>query len=127
VSIAHPEPFDQFLRGLASATYADYAHRPGTRVRDAQTFEQMRTYLLDYYQGARAEATIVIADGVVDCLARPGTTSASTVDPTGCPAGTVPVRRMTLDRLVRFSTLQGFLGKDPGGGGALPPVPSSSR
>lgn len=41
-----------------------------------------------------------------------------------CPEGTVPVRRVTLAELTRFTTLADFLGKDPGGAGGAPPVPS---
>ena len=98
----------------------------------------MRSYLLDRYGNTSVVASYASGGVVFDCVrlagtARPAPTPAS--PPTGataratataqhaCPAGTVPVRRVTLEQLARFPTLQSFLSKD-GGGGGLPPIPS---
>jgi hypothetical protein len=46
------------------------------------------------------------------------------VDPYGnaisCPAGTIPMRRITLDEMTNFQTLQAFLNKSPNGGDTVP-------
>jgi hypothetical protein len=97
---------------VAAARYADYAGRPGVTVRDEAAFEEMRDYLLSRYRTAEAAGTITVADAVFDCLRQPA--SAGPDAPAGCPAGHVPVRRVTLDDLVRFRTLADFLGKGPG-------------
>jgi hypothetical protein len=44
---------------------------------------------------------------------------------TSCEAGTVPIRRITLEQMSEFPNLRAFLGKSPGGSGA-PPLPSES-
>jgi len=115
-------PFADFLAGVRSARYGDYAGKPGTAVRNEAAFEEMRRYLLDRYATARVGTSLVLGDATFDCVGAGGS------GPSGnaCPPGTVPVRRVTLTELVRFPTLQSFLGKDPGGGG-LPPVPSPPR
>jgi hypothetical protein len=128
-------PFGTFLASLGSQTYRDYAGRPGTRVLSQQAFDEMRSYLLAYYHGARAVQTHVLSGAVIDCLARGGTPAnppAPAAAPTGspataaqpaiCPPGSIPVRRLTLGQLVRFPTLQHYLAKSPGGSGQLPPA-----
>jgi hypothetical protein len=123
---------------LKAARYADYAGRAEVAVRDEAAFEEMRQYLILHYEAA--DVTNSVADGgaVFDCLRDPGrVTSPSpsspptptappsdtvappsdTVTPVPsavCPTGTVPVRRVTLDDVVRFATLAGFLNKGPG-------------
>jgi hypothetical protein len=44
-----------------------------------------------------------------------------------CPEGTVPVRRVTLEDLTRFDTLQDFFSKGPQGAGRRPPRTSEPR
>jgi hypothetical protein len=118
-------PFPEFLAEVKRASYRDYAGKPDTKVQSEPAFEEMRRYLLNRYGSARVGYSYALADATFDCIATDGAgPSAGPVPPgSACPAGTVPVRRITLAELVRFSTLQSFLGKGPDGGG-LPPVPS---
>jgi hypothetical protein len=140
-------PFGTFLASVRSASYHDYAGRPGTRVRSREAFDQMRGFLLDSYQGARVVRSYATSGAVFDCINQCGTAappspasapagSAAAASPaseaaappqtaapaqtTACPHGSVPVRRITLANLVQFPTLEQFLGKSPGGGGQLP-------
>ena len=122
-----PEPRASAVQALpdlvaqvAAARYADYAGRPGVAVRDEAAFEEMRGYLTERYRGADAAGTITVAGAVFDCLRQPAASPSGPGAPAGCPAGHVPVRRVTLDDLVKFRTLADFLGKGPGGE-ALPP------
>src|ERR1039457_606311 len=55
-------PFGAFLASVASASYRQYAGRPGARVRDQQAFDEMRSYLLARYHGARAVRSYTAAD-----------------------------------------------------------------
>lgn len=118
---AGAQPVAEFLAGVRNARYGDYAGRPGARVAGEQAFEEMRRYILDRYAAAPVSRSYLLGGATFDCLG-----AASQPADSHCPPGTVPVRRVTLDELTRFPTLQGFLGKDPGGGG-LPPVPPSTR
>jgi hypothetical protein len=43
-----------------------------------------------------------------------------------CKNGTIPMERITLDKMVQFPTLQAFLAKSPGGP-SLPPIPSPTE
>lgn len=132
-------PFGDFVGGLNSARYADYAGRPGVAVRDEAAFEEMRGHLLRQYGSAIVLDTVSLMDVVLDCLRSdrfPGTPPPPQTPPLAqvpqdspatnaslCPAGSVPVRRVTLDEMVRFPTLADFLGKGPAGGG-VPPATS---
>jgi hypothetical protein len=141
--------FAGFLEQVHGARYVDYAGRPGTQVRDAARFEAMRQYLLDRYGHLSVAGSYRVGDAVFDCVARdasPGVVSTPVAPPSAplaaspdvppvggaaasqspsCQAGSIPVRRITLADLVRFTDLAAFLGKDPGGGG-VPPVPAPS-
>jgi len=134
-------PFAVFFEGLRSASYADYAGRPGTRVRSRQAFAEMQTFLLARYKDVRVVRSYSSEGAVFDCtrqtgpLAHPpeptdagaGAAGASEVAVQAqiCPHGSVPVRRMTLGDLVRFPSLSQYLSKGPGGSGRLPPTGSS--
>jgi hypothetical protein len=122
-SSAATVPFNAFLASVSSATYQDYAGQPGVQVHNPSQFQPMRAYILSRYQGIQVTRSFTDADGAVfDCVQQP---SAAT-GPSGlCPTGTIPMRRITLSDLVRFPTLQQFLGKAPGGG-QLPPAPNPS-
>jgi hypothetical protein len=142
-------PFDQFVHGVETARYADYAGKPGVAVTDERVFEQMRQYLLGRYRDARVVSSYASGGAVFDCMPLAAAASAGPAPPPGsssplanaapvsaapgtaaparqehgCPDGAVPVRRVTLGQLVRFATLNSFFGKGPGGGGV--PLPSS--
>jgi hypothetical protein len=138
-------PFATFLASVSAAKYEDYAGLPGARVRDAAAFQQMREFVLTKYQGASVMRTFADGGGgVFDCVrqagdpapvpppvstppgaaAEPSGTRAASVSAGSCPDGSVPTRRIALTDLVRFPTLQDYLGKAPGGG-QLPPLPPS--
>jgi hypothetical protein len=134
-------PFAVFLEGLRSASYADYAGRPGTRVRSQQAFAQMQTFLLARYKDVRVIRSYASGGAVFDCARQTGTlahppeptgipagaarTAEVTVQAQTCPHGSVPMRRMTLGDLVRFPSLSKYLSKGPAGPGRLPPTGSS--
>jgi hypothetical protein len=134
-------PFAVFLEGLRSASYADYAGRPGTRVRSQQAFAEMQTFLLARYADVRVIRSYASGGAVFDCT-RQTAPLAHQPQPAGipagaagtpqvmvqaqtCPHGSVPVRRMTLSDLVRFPSLNQYLSKGPGGSGQLPPTGNS--
>ena len=134
-------PFAVFLEGLRSASYADYAARPGNRVRSRQAFAQMQTFLLARYKDVRVVRSYASGGAVFDCARQTGSL-AHPPEPTGipagaagvsevavqartCPRGSVPMRRVTLGDLVRFPSLSTYLSKGPGGSGRLPPTGSS--
>jgi hypothetical protein len=140
-------PYADFVAGVRSARYADYAGRSGVAVRDESAFEQMRRHLLHLYGSVTATRTVLIDGTVFDCLPVPSAAaspppspgdpppsgagaSPSVADPRRgsgasgvCPAGSSPTRRISLDDLARFPTLADFLGKGPGGPGAGGPPP----
>jgi hypothetical protein len=116
-------PLVDYLAAVAAARYDDYARKPDARVRDEQTFEEMRQFVLDRYAGTDAARSVRIGDADFDCLLRHGGTAVSaghSPGRAGCPDGTVPVRRVTLAELVRFETVAGYLGRSPGRGGSPP-------
>jgi hypothetical protein len=133
-------PFRRFIESVRSARASDYLSRPGSAVLDAAAFEAMRSYILRYYEKRDAVSSVVDGAGAVfDCIpvaqqiglrdraaseaAPPDAPSPAPepgVPPAGsastaasAPPGTIPVRRITLEDLVRFPTLEAFFGKDP--------------
>jgi hypothetical protein len=105
-----PVPLEQFLASVRTAQYADFRE---TEVENQQSFEEMRTFILDRYDSAHAVRTYLDHDAVFDCLG---------ADQKSC----VPVRRITLADLTRFSTVAAFLARSPDGKGGDPPSPTSS-
>jgi hypothetical protein len=64
-----PQPFDIFLRAQASLKFEEVRDRPDAAVESATTFDEMRTYLLDKYNGARVDTSFVENDGqIIDCI-----------------------------------------------------------
>jgi hypothetical protein len=136
-----PEPLAAFERGLERAVVSDFAGRPGTRVRDAAAFDAMRAHLLSLYRGMTATSTFAFDGEVYDCVPvaqqpsvrllglhtidtppdRPpaGTPLSSARVATvasaakACADGTIPFRRITLEELTRYPTLQDFFDKEP--------------
>ena len=138
-----PVPFTTFLQRVAQAHYSDYAGLPTTKVQNEQEFEAMRAYILMQYNGKMADSSYLMNGQTFDCIisnSHPGNpptpstagTSTSTVGQsststtTPCKNGTIPMERITLEKLVQFPTLQAFLGKSPGGS-SLPPIPSPTE
>lgn len=119
-------PFDDFMRGLKDAHSAAFVRRPGAAVKDAQAFEQMRDYLLHLYEGMHVRQSYRVGSQVIDCvpvneqpslrqstkgIAAPPPGAADKDSGDGCAEGTIPMRRITLDELIRFPTLDDYLHK----------------
>jgi hypothetical protein len=136
-------PFTTFLQRVPHARYSDYSGLPTTKVQNEQEFEAMRSYILKIYNGKRADSSYLMNGQTFDCIisnSKPGNpptpstegTSTSTVGQpntsatTPCKNGTIPMQRITLEKMVQFPTLQAFLAKSPGGP-SLPPVPSPTE
>jgi hypothetical protein len=134
------EPFSQFLRGLETAWSQDYVGAPGAAVKDSAAFEQMRRHLLDLYAGIRVSHSFATDGQVFDCVPigeqpslrrqAPNAVTApawgqwagvpaiagdrwlaTEIQAQGCPTGTIPMRRITLEEITRFPTLRDFLAK----------------
>lgn len=104
------DDFATFMAHVRIAHYADYAAQPDARVRDAAAFEAMRAHILTRYAGLRAVRSLLVENDVFDCMI----STEARVDPgdePGCPEGSIPIRRMTLEEMTRFRTLEEFLGK----------------
>jgi hypothetical protein len=137
---ARLEPFSQFLRGIETARPQDYVGAPGATVKDSATFEQMRRHLLDLYAGISVSHSFATDGQIFDCVPideQPGLRRqapsavaapprspwagaraiagdrrlASEAQEQGCPTGTIPMRRVTLEEITRFATLRDFLAK----------------
>jgi hypothetical protein len=123
---ARLEPFSQFLRGVETARPQDYVGAPGARVKDSAAFEQMRRHLLDLYAGIRVGHSFATDSQIFDCVPiheQPGLrgqppsavaaprSHGAEVQAQGCPTGSIPMRRVTLEEITRFATLRDFLAK----------------
>jgi hypothetical protein len=106
--------FEDFIAAVQAATYGDYLGHPSTEVRNERAFKEMRQYLLQRYAGVRVAATVVVGDQFFDCIVLPETVGATAPESAGCPTGTIPTRRITLEELTRFESLRAFLAKSPG-------------
>lgn len=131
-AIAAVVPFDEFVGEISQADFDRFRELPGAKVADKSAFEEMRTYLLNHYQGVGVVDSYELDGATFDCTSvQPDRTSPpEAVPPPGqtspsagpsrmprCPQGTIAVRRVTLEQLVRFATLDEFLGKAPGQAG----------
>jgi hypothetical protein len=116
---ANPIPFAEFIAATQNATLSDLRQRQDCRVRDAAAFADIRAYLLERYRDAVVVRSLLIDGQTFDCVAGPNPQAAPSGMETECPAGTVPMRRITLEEMVRFETLRDFLRK--ASGSALPP------
>jgi hypothetical protein len=136
-----PESYASFERGLERAVAGDFVGRPETRVRDAVAFDAMRAHLLSLYRGMPVTSTFAFDGQVYDCvpvaqqpsvrlLGLRGIDTPPRMAPPGsqlpaarvasvasaqnaCADGTIPFRRITLDELTRYPTLQDFFDKEP--------------
>jgi hypothetical protein len=59
---------EEFLRDVRTAEYGDYAAREDARVRDEQSFEEMRRHVLRMYEGAVEVHSFLLDGHVVDCI-----------------------------------------------------------
>jgi len=139
-----PTPFSAFIRTTKHADAKDFLHRPGAEVMDSYAFEQMREYILKLYEGVHIQHSFLIGTQTIDCVpeneqpsvrAQPGQKIATppngAVNPSndnqqsasakGCGSGTIPMRRITLEELTRFRTLDNYLHKAPHGRAPMPP------
>jgi hypothetical protein len=109
-----PLPFREFLAATAAATYDDYAERPNVKMRSVEAFARMQRYVLDHYAGKAAVKSVFVGRQIFDCLVTQAPRLDAILDDgDGCPQGSIPVRRITLEELTRFRTLREFLGKAP--------------
>ncbi|MCC6612399.1 MAG: hypothetical protein IT320_02915 [Anaerolineae bacterium] len=109
-----PLPFEDFLAQTRAARFADYAQRPGVQVADEASFSAMQQHILRRYAGLRAIRTIFVDSNVFDCIIEMEVQIPAPADADGCPDGSIPMRRITLEELTRFQTLGDFLGKGAG-------------
>lgn len=109
--IAYPD----FLVATRAAQYADYAGHHGVQVANAEEFAAMQAYILRHYADVEVTGSLLVGNQIFDCV----TTQSEYHVPSssleaGCPQGTIPKRRITLEELTRFRTVSDFLGKAPG-------------
>jgi hypothetical protein len=141
-------PFRNFIDQTATASAGDYLNRPGSRVKDAAAFEQMRQHILNLYQGIEVQHSFILDSSHYDCVSinqqpavrKYGLKNIATPPPLSmikgqstedlqrdpqnpfdqfgnsvyCEAGTIPMRRVTLDNMIHFQTLRQFTEKSAG-------------
>lgn len=146
--------FQAFLSSVSGARYASLAaHGAVGAVRSQAAFNQMRSYVLNTYQGVRVTHSYLDNGSYFDCVvtmtqsavrahhitrlatpptlkrtsaragkAAPSQLSLGLRDAYGnaisCPDGTVPMQRLSLDRLMKFRTLRDFMAKEPSASGS---------
>lgn len=142
-------PFESFGGFLARVAGTQYQGQGA--VRSQQAFGEMRSYILNLYQGVKVTHSFVDHDSYFDCvvtetqpsvralggakLATPPALADVTPAPAGsqaatqyapgqtdaygnamsCAAGTIPMQRLTLERMAKFPTLKAFMAKKPAG------------
>ncbi len=105
--------FGDFLAATRAARFDDYAARPGTRVEKVGEFTAMQRYILEHYEGVKVMKSLRVDGQIFDCLTRTERfVTFGEHDGTGCPPGSIPVRRITLDELTRYRSLPNFFRKD---------------
>jgi Neprosin len=149
-------PFNTFLSSVKSAKYKSFAAAKSS----SKAFAQMRSYVLNTYQGVKVTHSYYADDSYFDCvvtatqpavralgvtkLATPptlatkaagksqGSAAASPLslgkkdvygNAISCPQGTIPMQRLSLERLTKFSSLKAFLAKKPGSVETTPITP----
>lgn len=117
-------PFASFVHSVEVATVTGYAGRPGYRVVDGAAFDQMKTYLLAQYERASVQDSYLDMGATFDCVPydrQPGSMGPIIQaaapkefrwDPR-CPPGDISWRRLTLDELVKYPTLDKYLNSAP--------------
>src|SRR5262249_51244870 len=57
-----------FIESTMAADACEYLARPTSRVTDAQSFEEMRQYILVMYQGVQVSHSLVLRSQYFDCV-----------------------------------------------------------
>ncbi len=144
-------PFAAFVAQLHAASPAGVAEELGrSAALDSTAFETARNYLIRYYAGMTVDRTVLEQDGrVLDCIryeqqpslhmqgltsiaapppfAPPGARS-GTLQPRQkivCGAGSFPIQRVTLTRVMRAGSLRNFFRKEPASTGPTQPPGAS--
>ena len=105
--------FGDFLAATRAARFADYAARPETRIAEAGEFAAMQRYILEHYESVKVVQSLRVGRQDFDCVARTERfASSGESDGIGCPPGSIPVRRITLDELTRCRSLRNFFRQD---------------
>jgi predicted TIM-barrel enzyme len=66
--IARFVSFRSFLTSTRAAKFETYQRLAGTRVADAKAFEEMRSYILNYYEGVVVVSTFATDGAFADCV-----------------------------------------------------------
>ena len=155
------QPLAELVNATAGEDFSVWSARPGTRVRDAAAFAEMKAHIANRYAGVEAAHSFVDSNGqVFDCIPieqqpamrgsqSPAIANAPDAPPVAeashprqealqvepqlgqgkqdvygntmaCPPGTIPIRRVTLEELTKFETVQHFHQKSPIGKGRHP-------
>jgi hypothetical protein len=61
-------PFNNFVDSMRTANSADYLSKPTGKVRDAQSFEEMRQHILGLYRGVDVSQSFVLDGDHFDCV-----------------------------------------------------------
>jgi hypothetical protein len=126
-------PLTQFLASVRAAHYNQYAGRAGATVAGKDAFAEMQAYIMQRYEHIDVYSVkhyvVDAADSIFDCLPQAASTNLPPTPPkpprdvmasdslaqqnliTSCPAGTIPVQRITLETLVKFPHLRNFFQK----------------
>jgi hypothetical protein len=105
--------FDDFLSATRAARFADYAARPETRVAEAGEFTAMKQHILEHYKDVEVVRRLRVGRQIFDCVARTDRfANSGESNVIGCPPGSIPIRRTTLDELTRCRSLRDFFRKD---------------
>jgi hypothetical protein len=117
------EPFGTFIAKAKAARPSAFVGHPGFAVESPAAFAEMKAHVLDFYRGVTARNSFIGSDGlIVDCVPidrqpglHPARVSSRQRDRLGnemsCQPGTVPITRLTLERIAKFRTLSAFLAK----------------
>jgi hypothetical protein len=117
---ATPLSFQNFLKSVRTATYREYVKKVPDLTK--KNFDEMRAYILDYYDGVKVRRSFPEGASVVfDCVVtetqpalrhrRSTEHAAHFFASSSCTEGTIPLRRLALQEMVRFKSLAAFFQK----------------
>ncbi len=143
-SAAEFVPFDTFMEQTRTATAVDHMLRATSKVKSPAAFEEMRRHILNMYQGVQVGHSFVLGASYFDCVpieqqpaarilgvevaemppqsliaakpaSKPSATKLDALGNTvGCEEKTVPMQRLTLEEMTRFSSLGEYFDKSTG-------------